>query len=398
MAIKTSCLSHPPRARLVMIREEFLAITDGHHCAAALLAVLEYWTNWKLDHIARQVEDFHELGKDTGLIEREPWIYKNNQSFQDDLMGLFGRNKVLDGLAKLIDVGFVKRRKNPGMGWDRTYQYMLDTEKVQQAIDELKRFKNKPLTYKQTELSGLNLNPIESEFKPNEVPDQTTSGLNLNPTESESGLNGVPDQTPSSLKKDEQYQRIQTENTKENTIESTTGETELAVVAIHLDELKYLTLTTNQVIVADPDDEERFWVQLLSDIVKSDIRAAGSYDDLRLYAFRQEVFYSVAHVLGEGGDEWSAAEARKIRRRERLEQELGERFNRLGAFSIEEALAAYFAPDLAQQFLAEADDAEYHRIEAWIAHTRQAQSLKNPAGFLRSKIERGEAAPEEGTL
>jgi hypothetical protein len=160
--------------------------------------------------------------------------------------------------------------------------------------------------------------------------------------------------------------------------------------------LKDLSLTSNQVLVSDPDDDEIFWVQSLNDVVKSDIRAIGIYDDLRLYAFRQEVFYSVAHALGERGDEWSAAEARKIRRRERLEQELGERFNRLGAFSVEEALATYFTPDLVRQFLAEADDAEYHRIEAWIAHTRQAQRLKNPAGFLRSKIERGEVAPEEG--
>lgn len=392
MAIKTSCLSHPPRAKIVLIREEFLTITGGHHCAAALLAVMEYWTNWKLDHIARQVEEFRELGKDTALIEREPWIYKNNQSFQEDLMGLFGRNKVLGGLARLMEAHYLKRRKNPGLGWDRTYQYLLDIEKVQQAINDLERFKIKPQGYKQTELSGLKLNRIESEFKPNGVPNQTSSGLKLNRIESQIKPDGVPNQTPFGLKKDEQYQRIQTESTIENTIETTTGEPQTSAVVVHLANLKKVTLTADQVLIPHPDRDDLYLIEALHKIVKQDIRAAGIYDELRLRTSRSEVFYSIAHALGEGDEQWTEQETLKIRERERLERELGERWNHLGAFSLSEALHQYFSSDLVAHFLNNTPE-ELQRIEAWLAHTRQAQSLKNPAGFLRSKIESGDQAP-----
>jgi hypothetical protein len=392
MAIKTSCLSHPPRAKIVLIREEFLTITDGHHCAAALLAVMEYWTNWKLDHIARQIEEFDELGKDTALIEREPWIYKNNQSFQEDLMGLFGRNKVLDGLARLIDAHYLKRRKNPGVGWDRTYQYLLDIEKVQQAINDLERFKIKPQGYKQTELSGLNLNRTESQIKPNGVPSQTPSGLNLNRTESQIKPDGVPNQTPFSLKKDEQYQRIQTETITEDTRETTTREPQTSAAVVHLNNLKKVALTDDQVLIPHPNQDNLYHIESLHKIVKHDIRAAGVYDELHLYTCRSEVFYSIVHALGEGDEQWTEEETRKIRERERLERELGERWNRLGAFSLGEALHKYFSSDLVARFLNNTPE-ELERIETWLAHTRHAHGLKNPAGFLRSKIESGDQAP-----
>ncbi len=207
--MKTSCLSHPPRARLILIREEYLSITGGDHCAAALLAIIEYWTNWKLDHIAKRVEEFNEAGKDAAVIEREPWLYKNTKSFQEDLMGLFGRNKVLGGLSKLRELGYVSHRENPNHGWDHTFQYLLNIDLVQEKTDHWRRFKFKPSkVYKQTPLDLL-LNDPESPSKPSKVPKQTADGL----------------------EKDEQYQSQQSESTESESTESESTATEVNTVA-----------------------------------------------------------------------------------------------------------------------------------------------------------------------
>ena len=78
----------------------------------------------------------------------------------------------------------------------------------------------------------------------------------------------------------------------------------------------------------------------------------------------------------------------------RLEQELAKEYRQLGAFSLEEALRQYFSPELATHFLAEKPDSEWQRIREWVIYTRQAKSLKNPAGFLRSRLESNDLPPE----
>ena len=47
-----------------------------------------------------------------------------------------------------------------------------------------------------------------------------------------------------------------------------------------------------------------------------------------------------------------------------------------------------------REFLAERPAEELDRIRAWVIYTRQAGSLKNPAGFLRSRLESDESPPD----
>jgi hypothetical protein len=37
--MRTSCISHPPRSRLILCRETHLKFCGGDHCAAMLLSV-----------------------------------------------------------------------------------------------------------------------------------------------------------------------------------------------------------------------------------------------------------------------------------------------------------------------------------------------------------------------
>ena len=155
--IKTSCLSHPPRNRLVLFREDFLAICEGNHCAAAILAVIEYWTNWKLDSIAKKLQQAEEAGYGPEAVETEPWIYKTIESFMEDLLNLFGRNKIQASLIYLVQKQYLKRRHNPRVGFDRTHQYLLNLELVQKELDKNPHYKppTPPKVYKPTPMDFL---------------------------------------------------------------------------------------------------------------------------------------------------------------------------------------------------------------------------------------------------
>gem|GEM_PF-3752785 len=56
----------------------------------------------------------------------------------------------------------------------------------------------------------------------------------------------------------------------------------------------------------------------------------------------------------------------------------------------------YFTPGLVARILEGRSASERERIEGWVAYTRQAPGLRNPAGFLRTKIEGAETAPPTG--
>jgi len=119
---------------MLLIRDEFLAITFGNHCAAAILADMEYWTNWKLDDIERKLKRMLDVGADTATLEREPWLYKSAKMFSEDLLYLYKEDTILKALKQLRERGYILRRRNPRYGWDRTYQYKLEITRVQEAI------------------------------------------------------------------------------------------------------------------------------------------------------------------------------------------------------------------------------------------------------------------------
>ena len=43
--MRTSCITHPPKDPLIMIRQWQVALCEGNTTAAALLSFFEYWHN-----------------------------------------------------------------------------------------------------------------------------------------------------------------------------------------------------------------------------------------------------------------------------------------------------------------------------------------------------------------
>lgn len=108
----------PAKATMVIIREEFLAVTQGDACAAAILNWAERWAMW------------------LGSTGQGQWIKgKNKADISKALMGMFKRHEIEQALALLRDCGFIRMARDPRNAWDRKYMYVFDTERVQEAID-----------------------------------------------------------------------------------------------------------------------------------------------------------------------------------------------------------------------------------------------------------------------
>jgi hypothetical protein len=167
---------------------------------------------------------------------------------------------------------------------------------------------------------------------------------------------------------------------------------------ISIKKLKDVQLKENEILLPMPESNKPnqppvFRLESLENIVRKDLLACGVAYDLLPQELETEVYYSPEHALGVGGTEWTEEEQQKMLKRENLEKELGQRYHRLGGFSLEEALHRYFTKDVCRKLLTERTAEQAARVEAWVAYTRQAKNLTNPAGFLRRKIESGEYPP-----
>ena len=141
MGTQTSCISHPANQRLVVLREDYLKLCDGNHCAAALLNLFEHGHNYKL---ANQKDALHhndvserhgERGtQDTSLLQ-----FYNQQELEDGLLKLYKRMVIRKGLDVLLKKGFVSVHKNPNPRYhfDQTHYFRFHPEVVQPQLIEI---------------------------------------------------------------------------------------------------------------------------------------------------------------------------------------------------------------------------------------------------------------------
>jgi hypothetical protein len=154
------------------------------------------------------------------------------------------------------------------------------------------------------------------------------------------------------------------------------------------DDLPHFALAEDRVLIRW---DNGYLAVSIAEVVKGDVRRCQGRPSEQT---RTECFYSIPDALGEAPQQWLPEEQARIAQMQRLEDEMSQQYQALGAFCLEEALRHYFSSQLAEQFLTAAQTpAERQRLEAWISYTRQAKSLKNPSGFLRNRLESGEQPP-----
>jgi hypothetical protein len=144
-------------------------------------------------------------------------------------------------------------------------------------------------------------------------------------------------------------------------------------------------------VLVEPDEGDGALVVDLRDVVCRDIVATETNWGLRVST---DCYYSAEQFLGLGGEEWTAEEERKRAYHGALRRDLELVYRELGAFSLEDALAAYFTGDLVARFRSD-DPEEVQRLRGWLAYVRgeAGKGIEQPAAFLRSRIEAKQWAP-----
>lgn len=158
------------------------------------------------------------------------------------------------------------------------------------------------------------------------------------------------------------------------------------------DEIRQYPLGDDEVLLETEDGHAE--PIAIRELVQRDIEATAKNWGVRVWT---DCFYSADHFLGIGGETWSPDEERRQAYHAALRRDLDALYRDTGAFSIAEALAAYFTNDLVRRFDSD-DPAEQQRLRAWLRYVRgdAGRGLENPAGFLRGKLESGQWPPRNG--
>lgn len=110
--VPSAQVDHGKSRPFVMIRDEYLFLTGEDACAAALLAVLENWTN--------------SLSKSrTGR-----WITRSHRLLSEDMLGLYSGKRIASAVKLLVERGYVLANVRP----KSTSEFRLDAVKINEAL------------------------------------------------------------------------------------------------------------------------------------------------------------------------------------------------------------------------------------------------------------------------
>ena len=117
---RESCIAHPPKQAISIVRQDYYELTGRDACAAALLNIFEYWANAALAADAS--------------VER-PWVgARPIREFERLLLGIATDKQIRKRLAMLEASGFIHTRPPAKRGAAKEYQVRV-TE-IQQAISQ----------------------------------------------------------------------------------------------------------------------------------------------------------------------------------------------------------------------------------------------------------------------
>jgi hypothetical protein len=105
-------VDHGKSRPFVMVRDEYLFLTREDACAAALLAVLENWTN--------------SLSKSRAGT----WITRSHRLLSEDMLGLYSAKRIGSAVTLLAEKGYIQ----VNVQQRSTSEFRLDTDKINEDL------------------------------------------------------------------------------------------------------------------------------------------------------------------------------------------------------------------------------------------------------------------------
>lgn len=142
--MKSSCIVTPAKDSFVIVRQSWVEICEGNHCAAMLLNFFVSWHDWKLEHQPHAIRENAIADRHGYKPEQNTTLLQHHtlSELKNGLVGFFAERTISKGIAKLVELGFLEQRRNPNPRYkfDQTHYYLVFPEAIQSAIDSLGRF------------------------------------------------------------------------------------------------------------------------------------------------------------------------------------------------------------------------------------------------------------------
>jgi len=131
--MKSSCIAHPPKQRLILIREWQMTFCGGNACAAALLSFFEYWHNIKLEQ-AKKAREMNATAERHGEAPTQDETMVQFHSSRDLKAGImiYSDRAITDAIHELEQskVLTVMANPNPRYRFDKTRHFIFHPEIV----------------------------------------------------------------------------------------------------------------------------------------------------------------------------------------------------------------------------------------------------------------------------
>jgi len=131
--MKSSCIEHPKRERLLVIHKWQLEACDSNACAAALLSFFEYWHNIKVEQSqkAKQAFDVYGDKQDDTL-----WQFHTEEDLEAGIL-IYRRTAISAAIKLLESKKFLVcgRNPNPKYRFDRTRFFMFCPDVVNSFLE-----------------------------------------------------------------------------------------------------------------------------------------------------------------------------------------------------------------------------------------------------------------------
>ena len=145
--MNSSCISHPEREKLVMIRQWQMEFCEGNSCAAALMSFFEYWHNVKLDQSEKntQFNNVAELHGDKRSQDEGLWQFHNEKQLEEGIL-IYKKDTINKAIDLLVSkqVLLVNRNPNPRYKFDKTRWFLFRPEIIKNWMKERTNPENSP--------------------------------------------------------------------------------------------------------------------------------------------------------------------------------------------------------------------------------------------------------------
>jgi DNA-binding MarR family transcriptional regulator len=97
-----------------------------------------YWSERVKDfdnYVLEEIKRASDEGKEITMPLSKGWIFKSYDEFKADTMLSESTKTISRHISKLVDLGFLDRRRNPNYNYDRKYQYRVNLLKIKEALN-----------------------------------------------------------------------------------------------------------------------------------------------------------------------------------------------------------------------------------------------------------------------